>query len=179
MPWLVVNVQNYSKKGQVGMLEMLMVLVIVGIIIAIGIYFYYNAFFKGMKEKGNELSIQEQEVLLGMVGNIQELQNSIDTRTESSVDTLKLVGMADAVKNNRGYYAAIFGHKSIRVEVAYPSNKKEECNENSYPNCNVFEIYENKPAEEKKAMAASALIPIYYPAEKRYAVGKLIVEAYR
>ena len=171
--------QNYSKKAQVGMLELLMVMVIIGIIIAIGIYFYYTAFLKDVKEKGNKLSIQEQEVLLGMAGKLPEIQCSIDTRTENCIDTSKLASAKDVISLNKKYYTDMLGFNSISVELEYPDKNKNECTENNYPDCGIFKIYENKPKNLEKSIKASVLISLYYPGDKSYKVGRLVLEAYR
>ena len=171
---------SYSKRGQVNTMELLMVMVVIGIIIAIGIYFYYTAFIKEAGEKGRELSLQEQEVLLGVIGKLPEVQCSTDTRTENCMDTSKLVNARDVIKNNMGYYSVMFGFKTVRVELVYPSKNNIECDENKYPDCGIFNIYENKkPKTEGDKFVISALISLYYPHDKTYKVGNLVLEAYR
>lgn len=169
-----------SKRGQIGLMELLMVIVIIGIIIAIGIYFFYQGFIGSVKKTGEELSMQEREVLLGMLGRIPEVRCSIGSRDENCLDALKIINARETIEDNKAYYINLLGFRSVKVELIYPERNSKECNANTYPDCGIFKLYENiKTGSENMHQDASILVSLYYPEQGKYKVGKLVLREYK
>lgn len=171
------NVKDYLKirKGQIGTIELLMVIVIIGIIIAIGIYVVFTGLGEHTQEIGEELSLQEREVLLGMIGRMSEIR--CDNRV--CIDTSKLAAAGSVINSNKAYYTKILGFRSVKVEVVYPAENNKLCNIDSYPDCSIFKLYENRKPVTKSSPSISTLISLYYPHEKSYRVGRLTLEEYK
>ena len=169
------NALNYSRKGQIGTIETLMVLVIIGILIGIGVYLVYTVVIEQTREKADELSIQERNVLLGVIGKLPEVR----CQKDNCIDTIKLVVGSSVIKANKDYYASMLGFRAVSIEVLYPEKNNAECNENNYPDCGIFRLYENKKKGFKSNPKTSLLISLHYPAENKYKVGKLVLEEYR
>lgn len=169
------NALSYSKKGQIGMLETLMILVIIGIIIGIGIYLVYIGVIKEAEETADELSAQERNVLLAVIGKLPE----INCAKDNCIDTTKLVAANSIIKANKDYYVEMLGFRTVNIEVLYPEKNAINCNDNNYPDCGVFKLYENKKKNFKFNPKMSVIVSLHYPAESKYKAGRLILEEYR
>ena len=90
----------YSKKAQIAMIELLMVLVILGILIGLGVYVYFTFFISSVKDTEAELEIQESNTLLAFAAGLPELQCSQRTDPQNCIDTIKLLSAMEVIKDN-------------------------------------------------------------------------------
>ena len=151
-----------SSKGQIGMIETIMVLVVVFIIIFVAIFFYYRFFLQSIEERSEELSMQQSTVLLGYIASMPELQCSVRFDDEDCIDVYELdIGY---INNNREDYFPLFGFKNIMVEQVYPPGS-------------TWQIYNNpKPNFESKEVIS---MPVSLDNGTDNTIGKLIVESYK
>lgn len=174
---------HYSKKSQIGLIEMIMVILVVLVLLSVAIFFYYKLFISKIEATSQELSIQEADILLSSIASMPELQCSFRTTTKPCIDTLKLIVNNQFTQDNMDYYASLFGFKTIKIKQIYPQSTNAECtltnyNSFSYPqNCNTWIIYNNPKQGDK--LSVSTPISLYFPTTKEYKAGKLFVEVYR
>ena len=171
---------SYSRKGQIGMMELLMVMVIIGIITAIGIYIFYGEFIKNTGEKGREMNEQERAVLISMFGRIPEMQCSKNGNDEDyCIDTIKAVGARNVIRSNKAYYSNILGYRNVKIEAIYPQKNNVICDKDNYPGCGTFAVYDNAKPNAQDKQIVSVLVSLYYPHENKYRVGRFIIEEFR
>lgn len=173
-----------SSKGQIGLIEMIMVMVAIVMLMIGGIYFYYTFMGKSLVKKGQSLDLQSSKVLLASVTSLPELQCSFRTLDSNCVDTLKLMSFKEIVQENRGYYVDKFGFKSIKIRKIYPEADEGECDFNKfndeYPyNCDKWVFYDNKPKRIKDELIISMAVSLYYPSRDIYDVGVLSIKVYK
>ena len=171
--------KHYSK-GQLGTIEMIMVLLVVVVIVIIGIVFYYNFFLQNIEAERSQLSQQEANVLLASLSSLPELQCSFRTITRDCIDMGKAISFKEAVNNDRSHYVDLFGFKNIKIELLYPKNGQGECTDNNYrsqdypDNCNIWMLYNNLRNDNKAII--STPVSLYFPITKEFRVGRLIIE---
>ena len=186
---------KYSKKGQIGLIEMIMVIFIVTVLIVVGIVFYTGVLKQSIQKKGGEILSQKAEVELRAIQGMPEIECSKNVRREDCIDTLKLLIAKEVIDGEeKGYYATIFGRKRVLVKQVYPELQgqveNQECtqekyNQEVYPNnCDTWIIYESRPATITEVNKISVPVSLYFPnaAEDRkneYRIGELIIESYR
>tara|TARA_Y100000310_G_scaffold345815_1_gene470410 strand:- start:25600 stop:26142 length:543 start_codon:yes stop_codon:yes gene_type:complete len=169
-----------SSKAQIGMIEMIMVLLVVFIIIGLVMIIYYNFFRQNIEDTKQELSLQEANILLASITSRPEFQCSFRGNTRECIDMSKVTSLSISINKNIKYYADIFKSKTIKIELLYPKDENGLCdqskyNKKEYPdNCNLWTIYDNVKGENKAI--TSTPISLYFPSSKEFRVGKLIVE---
>ena len=176
------------KKAQLEMIEMLMVLIVIVIMISFGILFYYGFFISSIRKGGEVMANQEASVLLATIAFMPEFQCSVRTTDVSCIDTLKLYSFKRILREKKyqKHYVSLFKWKQIQFERIYPIPKsKEECKTTHYQaldypeNCAIWTVYNNSKLKYDSKVRISTPVSLYYPTTGEYAVGKLIIEAYR
>ncbi|MDD5178589.1 MAG: hypothetical protein PHT54_04920 [Candidatus Nanoarchaeia archaeon] len=176
----------YSKKGDIGMIETIMVVIVILIILILAAVFYFKFQKSGIEEKTGELTDQRANVLLTYATRMPELQCSFRNKEESScIDSLKIISF-NKLKNKEDYYD-VFGFRTLKVKIiASPfGTKAGDClkaytlDYGNYPgNCDEFTIYSNpKPNFESKSVVGIPVV-VYFPVKEKYLIGKLVVESY-
>jgi len=172
---------QFTKKGQVEMNEMILVLFFIIILIAAGIFVYYRYSVQSIERAGEELEEQEASVLLTSVSHLGEIM----CEKQNCVDTSKLLPFALVTQENPAYYSTLFGTKTIRVIRTYPIPKEHVIctpalyNQESYPrSCATYVIYSNKPPKPTRKIIISTPISMYYPELNSYYIGRLEIEVY-
>lgn len=173
-----------SRKGQLGIIEMIMVMVVIVVLIIGGIYFYYTFLGRSLGKTGERMDLQSSKVLLASITSMPELQCSKRTLDINCIDTLKLMAAKDLMNEDRAYYVDKFGFKSIEIKKVYPEGEEEECNFNkfneNYPgNCNKWSFYDNKPRNIKSQMIISVPVSLYYPSKNIYEIGIIKIVVYK
>jgi uncharacterized membrane protein YqiK len=166
-----------SSKGQIGLMETIMVLVVIVILIIGGIVFYFKAFGGKIEETKEELSVQEFSVLLNSLGYLPEFQCSGDGYDDNCIDIIKLYSAKNVIDNNKGYYFDKFGYKKIYFEQIYPRIINRECSKENFirnEECDRWTIYNNVRGE--KRIGISTPVSLYLQTKDEYVVGKLVVE---
>lgn len=165
---------HQSTKAQLEMTEPLIVLIIFFIILIISIFFYYQYSISSIKEKGEESLTTSSSVLLSSIGSLPD----ISCNKENCIDTIKLIAF---INNNKDY--PIFDKKTITIEQVYPIPKYDKTctpldyNKIEFPlNCKKFILHKTQEISNKQII--STPVSLYYPQNKQYGIGKLIIEVY-
>ncbi|MFH1637060.1 MAG: hypothetical protein ABIB71_01395 [Candidatus Woesearchaeota archaeon] len=174
----------YSKKGQAGMMEMFVVLIIIFIIIGFGMYVFFKASISGTKEQAEGLCVMTATSQLKAILYMPELICSSQAHIENyCIDVFKVI----AYKGAESKGAIIAGNCPVKVviEQAYPEpNGDRECDmvrPGMDKNCKYIVLYE--PSEGEKAgreteIITSTPVSLYYPEKDEYAIGRLVISSY-
>ena len=160
------------SKGQIGLMETMVVVVVAVILLVVGLAFYFKFSIGELQETGEEACIVSNTVLLASITSMPEVECSINGNTLDCVDTVKILEFSP-----ERYYADYFNKicdQNVYFEVIYPVPTDGECTENTYPGCSKFVFYEADP--EGEGIMISTPVSLYYPLEDEYLVGKLVVE---
>lgn len=170
-----------NKKGDVEMIETIMVLVVVIILLMVGLVFYFRMSAAGIEETGIEVcQLGGNDLLLAITG-MPELQCSLDTITEKDCVDLDKVAAFQALMNDntiKKQYDQLFSGtcpKKIKVELLYPepeSNKECQLGEEMGA-CSTWTVYTPKKDSKSKQLIST---PISIHSEGRHYIGKIVVE---
>ena len=166
-----------SSKGQIDLMETIMVLIVVMVIIIIGIVLYFKFFSGEVEETKEDIGVQEFSVLLNSISSLAEFQCSEGGVDRNCVDILKLYSAKESIGNNMGHYFDLFGYKKIYFEQIYPEAADKECSKNDFVNdvgCDKWTVYDN--AREGKRRIVSTPVSLYMQTEDEYFIGRLVVE---
>jgi len=170
-----------GKKGQVEMIETIMVLVVVVILIIVGIIFYFNSSASKIEETKSEICQLGSDTLLVAVTAMPEFQCSVSGRTYSDcIDIDKVSAFQNLLKdkNIHKQYDNFFSGpcaKTIRFELMYPEPQKaDECQiGQEIGSCGKWTVF--KPAIGGIGTIQSTPISLY--SGGRYYIGRAVVEA--
>lgn len=148
------------RKGQMQMMETVMVLIVFFFILVIGLVFYANIQLSSAKDdlkKYNELkAIENMQKLLFL----PELQCGGVDEASTCIDMLKLKALANVMANesNRVYYNDELGNSLVVVEEVYPGKSS-------------FTLYNNTNK------GTASFIPVYlkYPVDGTYHMGLITI----
>lgn len=162
---------NYSKRGQIGLIETIMVLVVIIILIVIGIYFYYKENISSVEEVKEGFTETDAKILLTRIPNMPEIKCSSNMVERECVDMGKLFGFSQLIKNNLVWYKEDFGKVNIIIEQVYPEYEGD-CTKGNYPECKTFKLFSNTGGKQVN----SIIVSLYDPKTKTHRVGKLKIE---
>ncbi len=166
----------FFKKAQMQILETIFVLIVVFLILGVGLYYFYDAYFKDIREGGEKIETTAGSVLLSLIPSMPEIRCSTGLNDEECVDVLKLFAFVQYLENRKTEYAPLFAGKTIRIIQAYPKTESGECtaekiSQLAFPeNCNTFTLY----ADGGKRIV-SVPVSLYYPEKDAHYIGKLEV----
>jgi len=191
-------VKCFFKKGQIGMIEMIMVMVVVMVLLIIGLVFYFKFSISSIEQKGERISEDKAAVIISTVSQLPEIECTyLGSRTSKAcADTIKLLALSiKDKKGNPGYvehrrhYSNLYGYMKIVFEQIYPEAKEEECDPNvhfsnpSYPEimgemgCDKWVIYDNpKPGVDPTFRTMP--LALYYPSKNLYTLGQMKIYLY-
>ncbi|MFH0936341.1 MAG: hypothetical protein V1815_01525 [Candidatus Woesearchaeota archaeon] len=165
---------HQSTKAQLEMTETLIVLIIFFIILIISIFFYYQYSIGNIREKGEDALTTSSSVLLSSISSLPD----ISCNKDNCIDIVKLLAFVD---DNKDY--PIFDKKTITIEQVYPQPTSDKLctpilyQQMNFPlNCKKFILH--KAIETQNKQIISTPISLYYPQNKQYGIGKLIIEVY-
>jgi len=162
------------KKGQIGIMETIMVLVPIVILIIIGIFVYFKFFYETIEETGEKLEVQKFSVLLSSFSSLPEVRYSGDLIGRDFVDVVKLYVVKEAIEENKEYYIDLFGFRRIYIEQVYPAVdgvcEREDFRVGS--ECGKWEIYDNNP---KGNRIVSMPVSLYFSETDEYKIGRLVI----
>ncbi|MBI5872008.1 hypothetical protein HZB88_02895 [archaeon] len=167
-----------KSKGQVEMIETIMVLVMLMVVIIIGLIFYFGASSKSIEEKGSQTCMQTNEVILSSLAMMPELICSIGGNTLSNcIDTAKLVAYEKEREEGKSWVQFAANCKQrVYFELVYPSNENAvNCTQANYPDCSIWQFYEQKGAFSG-GIRISMPVSLYFPGSNEYKMGKAVVE---
>lgn len=162
----------YSKKGQIQINETILVIFIVTVIMLLGVVLF-NRWTKLSIE--NEFLDNERirfSNMLGTIPEMSELKCSSQGRLFNCLDSLKLLALGNLDLG----YQKMFGFREIKVNIVYPETEKALCKSSTYPECNEFIVYSNKPSKIKEEDVIETPISLYYPDLGEYKIGILEIK---
>ena len=189
---------KWSSKGQIGMMEMIMVLVVITILLVIGMVFYFKFSASHTEKIGERISEDKAAIIVSTVSQLPEIECTyLGSRTSNCADTIKLHALS--VKENelgpsnsefiehRRHYSNLFGYMTIKFEQLYPSAANVECDVAKFSNlnypetppisCGTWTVYNNpKPGAEPTFRTMP--IALYYPSVGLYTFGQLKIYTY-
>ena len=156
------------KKAELQMQETILVIFIVTIIIALGLFVFHKYNLNSIEKSKLEYEQLKVYSLLETFQNHPELQYSYLGNSENAFDTLKLL---NADLGN-------LGEKEITIKQIYPKLKNIKCTSSNYPNCNEYLIYSKKSSSSKNVDIVSTPVSIYFPLTNDYKAGLLEIKWY-
>ncbi|AJF62623.1 MAG: hypothetical protein QT11_C0001G0480 [archaeon GW2011_AR20] len=155
------------KKAEIQMQETILVIFIVTVIIALGLF----VFFKYNQNVLEQTKLEYEQIkvysLLATLPNHPILQYSSFGNSENALDTSKLLN----VKLND------LGEKEIIVKQIYPLTQDAQCTPSNYPACNSYLIY-SKRISNKNVNIISTPVSLYFPLTKEFKPGLLEIKWY-
>lgn len=150
-----------KKKGQMNMMETIMVLIVFFFLLVIGLVFYAyiqvgNA--KADVKKYSDLkAIENMQKLLFL----PELQCGGGDEVFTCIDVFKLKALSDVMANgtNRVYYSDELGDSLVMVEEVYPGNQS-------------WALYNRSTG---KGTASFIPVSLWYPIEDEYHMGLITI----
>jgi len=162
------------SKGQIGMMETIVVLIVFMIILVMGLLFYFKFYIASGEEKIEESCIISNYVLLSYITNMPEVQCSINNKQERCIDTAKIL-VFETEKQYGSYFSTFCPQKVYFTQLLPEDLPEEDCNKNNYPNCNKYTFYE--PGDDyETSIPISTPVTLYIPTTDEYHLGRLTVE---
>lgn len=166
-----------STKSQIDMTETILILFVFIILLAIGLFFYYQFYFKSIERTAETTLSISTSFLLSYISSMPE----ISCNNEKCIDTLKLFAFI-----NQNPDIPIFKGKKIEIKQLYPiPTISAQCTIQHYQQHNDYYLYcdswllsDDRPSSFKKAPIYSTPISLYYPNTNKYGIGKLIITDY-
>lgn len=185
---------KWSSKGQIGMMEMIMVTIIVTILIIIGMVFYFKFSASSIEKTGERISEDKAAVITATITQLPEIECTyLGSRTaKACADTIKLLALStkDSLPNtdpefieHRRHYSNLLGPMIIKFEQLYPETTGTECTQipaETPPDilsCGNWTIYDN-PKANIEPVFRTMPIALYYPTKGMYSFGQLKVYIY-
>jgi hypothetical protein len=181
---------RYSKKGQIGMMEMFMVIFVLFIIIGLGMYYFYKFSFSNQQETAEDSCVQSTNEQLSSVLQMPEIKCSNYANDEECIDIVKLIAFKDepSIETlSRGSCK-----KSIIFKQIYPSiderYKDVECGEQEFRdpnfpnNCAIWNLFQPLEADIKNKNTQIILetpVSLYFPTLNQYRIGRLELKIYQ
>lgn len=169
-----------KRKAQMQMMETFMVLLVFFILLAIGIYYYFQFSAKNIEETGQEVAILSGTTLLSVVSSMPELQCSIRAREEGGcLDAAKMTIAVEKGLFSTEDYKPLFDKKRVYVNTTYPKEAfiSNKCLDNlayKTPGCGLWILKDYQFKKGKRAV--STPVSIYYPDKGQFMAGKLVIE---
>lgn len=176
----------FSKKAQTDFMETFMVLAIIFILLAIGIYFFFKFSISSTRAAAEETCIQTSSQMLQLVASMPEIKCTKQGFEDDCIDTSKLIAYQKAEKKEK----LTGGNcpKSISFEILYPQPEENAtCAERDYQsldfpdNCNTIDLY--TPPESmtkgKGKVLIQAITSLYFPEKEEYRLARLTIGAYK
>lgn len=155
------------KKAEIQMQETILVIFIITIIIAFGLFVFYRYNLNAVENSRLEYGQVKVYNLLATLPNDPELYYSSLGNSENAVDTSKLLNLN--LEN--------FGEKEIKIKQVYPSQNSEViCKSSNYPECNAYLIYSKKFASSKNVNIISTPVSLYFPLTNEFKPGLLEIK---
>lgn len=174
------------------MTETIGVLIVFFFILVIGFKFYATFQALSLKERADEVFVQQSIQTAQMVSELPELQCTFGTEEAvvekgSCIDLIKLQKAQELFMNNNDYYSDIFLFSKISVNVTYP-DKSQLADFYSAYNMDAadwpIELYSRIPATGYKAKIPTKyplllMDAVTYAPQTKYYFGVLTVEVYQ
>ena len=169
---------HYSTKGQIQIIETILVLFIFLLILVFGIYMYYQYAFSDVQEESSKLSEQQATTLVSSITNLPELSCTYE---KDCVDIIKLLNFKFIYNQNKAHYATFFKNKKISIQQIYPEITQDNCQfQNIFPiQCEEIIIHQSIPKSYTSKSIVSLPTLINYPTQDKNALGKVIIEVYK
>jgi len=136
-----------NQRGQMKIQQMAFMLITVFIFFALIGLFIISFKMTGLREQATNLQEKNTMLLLTKLAESPEFScgESFRNTKTNCVDLDKIM----ALKNNINIYQNFWGVNTIEIRKIYPEIEEEIlCNAQSYPNCNIIEVYSKEGAEE-------------------------------
>ncbi|MEK6834983.1 MAG: hypothetical protein AABX61_01835 [Nanoarchaeota archaeon] len=156
------------KKAEVQMQETIMVIFIVTIIIALGLFVFYRYNANAIDQIKLEYEQIKAYSLLATLPNNPQLQYTSQGNPENALDTLKLLNV------NLDY----IGFKEITIKQIYPETENKTCSTLNYPNCNLYKIYSKLPTKVNNVNIITTPVSLYFPLTKESKAAVLEIKWY-
>ena len=154
-------------------METIMVLVVFMVILVVALAFYFKFSMSSVDSTLESACMTSNTVLLLSITGMPEIECSESGKTKDCVDTTKLL-VFDPSREYGNYFSTICQQK-VYFEDVYPEKPEVECNQGTYPDCNVYSFYDPN-VESSSSIVISTPVSLYYPLTDDYSVGRLVVE---
>ena len=173
--WGVIVLRSINTKGDIQMMETLMVALIFMVVLLVALAFYFKFSLQSTEQAGNTVCLTSNTVLLSSIASMPEIQCSINGVRKQCIDTSKLL-VFDASREYSSFFTANCKQKVYFTEVSpVPSDSEKECSLGTYPDCAVY-MYYDPGVESSASILLSTPVSLYYPLSNEYHFGRLVVE---
>lgn len=156
------------KKAEIQMQETILVIFIITIIIALGLFVFQRYNLNSLEQTKLEYEQIKTYNLLSILQNNPQLQYTNLGNPENSLDTLKLLNLK--LEN--------LGEKEIIVKQIYPNAQNITCTTKTYPDCNSYLIYSKKTSKTKNVNIITLPVSLYFPLTNEYKAALLEIKWY-
>ncbi|MBR9699306.1 hypothetical protein GOV09_02530 [Candidatus Woesearchaeota archaeon] len=159
------------KKGQIQMMETIVVLFIFFIIVILGLVFYTRIAKSSLAEKLDQYEELSKIQVAQIASSLPELQCSQDNIVKSNcVDLLKVEAATTVMSNNAADYFDLFAFSRITIYYIYPRT-------GNWPD--EWEIYNVQPDDWDSKLPSYFPISLFDPFTQNYYFGVMVVEVYK
>jgi hypothetical protein len=162
-----------SSKGQIQMMETIMVAVVFMVVLMVALAFYFKFQMASIESSADDACIISNTVLLASVAAMPEIQCSIDGKTEHCIDTAKLI-VFDPSREYGSFFTTNCNQKVYFTQV-YPEPENGTCSANNYPDCGIYEFYTPNVAYTS-SIKISTPMTLFFPVTSEYKFGRLNIE---
>src|SRR3989344_6674477 len=89
--WEVNALKSINKKGDMQMMETLMVALVFMVVLVVALGFYFKFSLENTEEAGQDACFISNTVLLSSITSMPEIQCSVNGKREACIDTSKLL----------------------------------------------------------------------------------------
>lgn len=157
----------FTKKGQMQINETILVIFIFTVMMLIGFVLFNRWMSVSIEQEFLDNERSRFSNMLTTVAEMPEIKCSSQGKDFNCVDSLKLLSA------NKGDYVERFGFREIKVNLVYPEVRERECSTATYPSCDEFLVYSNRPSEFKEEEIIRTPVSLYYPITEEYKIGVL------
>ncbi len=160
--------KRFAKLGQLEINETILVIFVFTILVFIGMIFFNRYMQASIEKEKQDYERSKTLNLLEAITSMPELKCSSQGVERECLDSLNLL-----VFRKNG-----FGFRKVSIAVVYPEQLNRPCSSTTYPACNEFLLYDNKPSLIIGEERISSPVSIYYPLEGVHKIGIINITRY-
>ena len=168
-----------NKKGELQTQETILSVFIFVVIIIISMTLFFRYQENNLRNEARDFRLDQLGNKILTIPDSAEFVYTESGAKKDAIDNIKLIALQNLVKRKKNYYNEKFGYANITIIQVYPLKNKNKCSAGNIKECGIWEIYNNLPKEGiSTKIRKETPVSLYFPAEGKYSIGILIVEAY-
>ena len=171
-----------TKKGQLQIQETILTIFIFIVLIMFGLIFFYRVQSASIQDAFLAFQRDKSSVDFITLGDLPEFSCSEGGIKGNCIDTVKLLTFMslNGSKKYSSYYFERLGYANITFYQVYPKETTNNilCGGSTLEACGVWNVYLHKPKKIRSKLVRDTPVSLYFPLQRRYVLGMLIVEIY-